>query len=260
MSNHNQTIGFRQHGTGPEYVLVMHDWNSDRTVYDAIIHYLDESTFTYVFVDLRGYGESKNMVGNYDLEEIASDCFKVADQLGWQRFHLIGHSMTGMVTQRMAADAPLRIKSAIAVCPISAAGTQFDQNTYAFFTNTIENDDLFCRLMQFVTGGRLSENWAKTKLRHNRENVSPKCRLGYLAMFAKTHFVEEVKGLKTPYLILISEHDPGLDEEAMRQTFLAWHPNAELLEIPNCGHYPMQECPPYFASVIEDFLHRCLDC
>ncbi|HEM7807826.1 TPA: alpha/beta hydrolase [Burkholderia multivorans] len=44
-----------------------------------------------------------------------------------------------------------------------------------------------------------------------------------------------------------------MDADAAR-TFVAWHPNAELQVIPSCGHYPMQECPPYFATVIERFL------
>ncbi|MGU7780708.1 alpha/beta fold hydrolase [Burkholderia sp. PU8-34] len=53
---------------------------------------------------------------------LAADCLVLADRLGWQRFHVIGHSMNGMVTQRVAANAPSRIKSAIAVYPVSAAG------------------------------------------------------------------------------------------------------------------------------------------
>ncbi|OXJ14566.1 alpha/beta hydrolase [Burkholderia sp. AU6039] len=40
----------------------------------------------------------------------------------------------------------------------------------------------------------------------------------------------------------------------MQATFLAWHPNARLVTIPNCGHYPMQACPPYVAMIVEDFL------
>jgi len=38
------------------------------------------------------------------------------------------------------------------------------------------------------------------------------------------------------------------------KTASARHPNARLVTIPNCGHYPTQEYPPYFAMVIEDFL------
>jgi pimeloyl-ACP methyl ester carboxylesterase len=45
----------------------------------------------------------------------------------------------------------------------------------------------------------------------------------------------------------------------MKQTLLAWHPRAELLVIPNCGHYPMQECPAYSATIVENFLRRQID-
>ncbi|MFL9872418.1 alpha/beta fold hydrolase [Paraburkholderia megapolitana] len=75
-------------------------------------------------------------------------------------------------------------------------------------------------------------------------------------MLATANFVDDVRGLKTPYLIVVGDKDPGLDSTAMQHTFLARHPNAELHVIPNCGHYPMQECPPYFATVIEGFLKR----
>jgi 3-oxoadipate enol-lactonase len=246
-------LGYVQHGTGPERVLVMHDWLGDHTNYDSVMPYLDGAAFTYVFVDLRGYGKSIHMRGDYTVQEIAADCLTLADRLGWHRFHLIGHSMTGMATQRIAADAPDRIKSAIAVCPISAAGNQLNEEALRFFSSTCENDDAFRQLVKFVTGG-LSDRWADVKLRQNRERVAPGCRSGYLEMLSATHFVDDVRGLETPYLVIIGDKDPGLDEHAMKNTFLAWHPNAELLKIPNCGHYPMQECPPYFAMVIENFL------
>ncbi|MQR02447.1 alpha/beta fold hydrolase [Glaciimonas sp. GS1] len=247
-------LGYTQHGTGPECVLVLHDWLGDHTSYDSVIPYLDGAMFTYVFADLRGYGKSFHITGNYTVQEIAADCLKLADSLGWQHFHLMGHSMTGMAVQRIAADAPSRIKSVVAVCPISAAGNQMNDEALNFFASTGESDDNFRRLIKYVSGG-LSDQWANAKLRQNRETVAPACRLGYLNMLTKTNFVNDVRGLEMPYLIVIAERDPGLDEDAMKNTFLAWYPNAELLTIPNCGHYPMQECPPYFATIIEKFLH-----
>ena len=42
----------------------------------------------------------------------------------------------------------------------------------------------------------------------------------------------------------------------MRETFMAWHPNAELVTIRNCGHCPMQEAPVYLATLIETFINR----
>ncbi|MCY0858576.1 alpha/beta fold hydrolase [Cupriavidus sp. D39] len=178
-------LGYVQHGTGPECVLVMHDWLGDHSNYDAAIPYLDGTRFTYVFVDLRGYGLSMQLSGAYTVEEIAADCLDLADRLGWQRFHLVGHSMTGMATQRIAADAPSRIKSAIAVCPISAAGNRLSPEALAFFTTTGDSDDAFRRLVKYVTGG-LSDRWADFKLRQNRAMIAPECRSGGIPKHART--------------------------------------------------------------------------
>jgi len=250
-----KTIAYTLHGSGAEPVLVLHDWNGDHGNYDPILPYLDGAAFTYAFVDLRGYGKSRDIEGAYTVDEISRDCIAVADALGWQRFHVLGHSMTGMATQRIAADAPARVKSAIAVCPMSAAGSPAPDEALRFFETTTRDDDAFRRLIKFVSGN-LSEQWVDAKLRQNRSSVSPACRAGYLRMFSRSNFVEDVRGLATPFLVVVGSHDPGIDEAAMKATFLAWHPNAELAVIPNCGHYPMQECPPYFAMLIEKFLRE----
>jgi pimeloyl-ACP methyl ester carboxylesterase len=163
--------------------------------------------------------------------------------------------MTGMVTERLAADAPARVKSAVAVCPVSAAGNRLDAATKAFFASTLTDDAAFRRLIGFVSTG-LGAGWAEAKLRQNRESVPADVALRYLDMLTCTDFVADVQGLATPFLVAIGDHDPGLDEAAMRRTFLAWHPHAELAVIPNSGHYPMQECPPFFAGLIETFLRR----
>jgi pimeloyl-ACP methyl ester carboxylesterase len=247
-------LGFTTHGTGPEGVLVLHDWMGDSCNYDPMRPWLDGAAFTYAFADLRGYGASRAIPGEYSVREIAGDCLALADRLGWARFHIVGHSMTGMVTERLAVDAPGRIKSAAAVCPVSAAGNKLDAATKAFFGSTTRDDAAFRRLIGFVSAG-LGAGWAEAKLRANRESASPDVALRYLDMLTDTDFVSEVQGLATPFQVVIGDHDPGLDEAAMRRTFLAWHTAAELAVVPS-GHYPMQECPPLFASTIEAFLHR----
>jgi pimeloyl-ACP methyl ester carboxylesterase len=247
-------FGFTTLGTGPEGVLVLHDWMGDSRNYDPIRPWLDATAFTYVFADLRGYGASRAMAGEYSVREIADDCLALADRLGWARFHVVGHSMTGMATERLAVDAPRRIKSAVALCPVSAAGNKLDTATKTFFASTVTDDAAFRRLIGFVSAG-LGAGWADAKLKQNRESVSPEVALRYLDMLTGIDFVAEVQGLATPFLVVIGDHDPGLDEAAMRKTFLAWHAGAELAVVPS-GHYPMQECPPLFASVVEEFLRK----
>ncbi|WP_321955628.1 alpha/beta fold hydrolase [Paraburkholderia bannensis] len=248
-------LGYVRYGNGPICVLVLHDWLGDHSSYDAVMPWLDGHACTYVFADLRGYGLSIELDGEFTVEEIAADCLLLADRLCWSRFHIVGHSMTGMITQRVAANATSRVISAIAVCPVSAAGNRLSPDALAFFSSTIENDDALRRLFGYVSGG-LSDTWTEGKTRQNRVTVSSACRRPYLDMLVTADFVDDIRGLETPYLVVVGEKDPGIDADAMRRTFLAWHPNAELQVIPNCGHYPMQECPPYFATVIERFLKR----
>ena len=58
---------------------------------------IDIEMFTYALVDLRGYGRSMDQTGERNEIEAAADTVALADHLGWDRFHLVGFSMTGMV-------------------------------------------------------------------------------------------------------------------------------------------------------------------
>jgi len=245
-------VGYLLHGSGPRRVLVMHDWMGDHTNYDAVLPYLDTTAFTYAFLDLRGYGKSEHLQGAHTVEEIAGDALALADHLGWARFHVLGHSITGMAAQRLALDGGDRIQSVVAVSPMGAAGSPASDEALRFFASTIDDDEAFIRLIRFLTGG-LSAGWAAMKLRQNRGGVSRERQRAYLPMF-RTNFLAEVQGLETPFLVVVGDKDPGIDEAAMQSTFLSWYPNAQLRILPNCGHYPMQECPPFFAQVVEEYL------
>jgi 3-oxoadipate enol-lactonase len=242
-------------GQGPVKVLVLHDWHAGHSNYLPLFPYLDAERFHFVFAELRGYGGSRDLAGDFTLGEVLGDCLNLVDALGWSDFHVLGHSMTGMVAQMLAAKSRARIRSVIAVCPASIAGLAPDTATREFFASTTHDDARFMALIRYMSGG-LDSSWERAKLEQSRASVNPVCRSAYLAMISVGGDVEAVRGVANPMLVVIGEHDRGLDEAAMRRTFLAWHPNAELLRIPNCGHYPMQECPPYFASVIQRFIAR----
>jgi pimeloyl-ACP methyl ester carboxylesterase len=47
----------------------------------------------------------------YRLADMAADALAAASALGWQRFHVAGASMGGMIAQHLAAQAPQRVKS-----------------------------------------------------------------------------------------------------------------------------------------------------
>ncbi len=250
-------LGYDVHGTGGKRVIVLHDWSASCTTYDHCRPYMDTTTHSYAFVDLRGYGRSRDLAGAYSVAEAAADILAVARELGWDDFSVLGHSMTGMVAQRVALDAPDRVNAIIAVCAVSAQGMPLDDDSWAFFLGSTQDDEAYQDLMRGVCMDTLGAGWLAAKLRWNRAQATLASRVGYLHMFVKTNFAPEVNALTQPVLVITGAQDTeALNAKAMQSSFLDQHPRAEHRDIPNCGHYPMQECPPAFVAIVEEFLGR----
>jgi pimeloyl-ACP methyl ester carboxylesterase len=108
-----------------------------------------------------------------------------------------------------------------------------------------------------MTSGKLPMRFADHKVKQWKATSTAEARVAYLRMFTSTNFADQVKGLKTPVLVIVGSFDSeGYNESSMRKTFLTWYPNAELVTLANAGHYPMQEVPLYLLSLIEDFMEK----
>lgn len=252
-------LGYELVGTGKEGVIVFNDWLADCTSWKPMHLYLDTERFTYAFVDIRGYGRSIGLEGEFSAKEAAADAFDTADSLGWERFHIIGFSMTGMVVERMVLMHPERIKSEVAVGPVSAAAIKMDPERRAFFERTLVDDDAVRELAARITNHKLTKQWSEHKLwlaRNTRNNVAVR---RYLDMWTVEDFSDEVKAARpTPPLLVVAGvwDQAGFLPDELAATFLAWHPNAEMAVIENCGHCPMQETPIYLTTLCEDFMNK----
>jgi pimeloyl-ACP methyl ester carboxylesterase len=249
-------IGHTTYGSGPEGIIVLHSWFGDHTVFAPMFPYLDTDTFTYAFIDYRGYGKSIGISGNHTMQEIAQDAITLADHLGWKKFHIIGHSMGGMALMRAATNASDRIKSGVALCPVPASGVPFDEDTQELFNGAADNDENRRTILNFTTGNRLSGHWLDWRVSVSRETTTRDAFADYLVAWTKTDFAEESKGLELPLLVCPGEHDQAITPDAMQQTYLAWYPNARLETLPNSGHYPMQETPVYLLTIMENFIRQ----
>lgn len=248
-------IAHKKIGTGKEKILVMHNWMGDSTSYDSIVPYLNVDEYSYVFVDLRGYGRSKEMRGNYSVGEASSDAIKLIDSLAWEQFHLVGHSMSGMIVQKIAVDNPSRVKSIVAITPVPACGSQGPKEMIDFLASAaLNNDEAAMQCINTLTSNRYTKTFAKNMVTTLRQNSTSEARLGYLNMFSQTDFSESVKGLPVPILVLFGEYDFEGSEAFMRNTFLKWYPNAQLECCKTSGHYPMIETPVALVAAIENFL------
>jgi pimeloyl-ACP methyl ester carboxylesterase len=72
--------------------------------------------FTVVSFDNRGIGGSRNHDGRLTIEDMAADALAIMDALGFERFHVVGHSMGGIIAQAVALQAPARVASLAFLC------------------------------------------------------------------------------------------------------------------------------------------------
>jgi aminoacrylate hydrolase len=75
-----------------------------------------EPWFTVVHFDHRGIGASPRGAGALSIEQMAEDALAVMDAEGVDRFHVVGHSMGGVVAQEIALTAPARMLSLSLLC------------------------------------------------------------------------------------------------------------------------------------------------
>lgn len=253
-------LGHHLLGSGPSGVIVLHDWMGDASEWEQATPYLDADAFSYAFTDVRGYGLSQNLTGEYTASEIAGDVFALADHLGWKTFSLVGHSMTGMATQRALIDddpSDPRIERAVAVSPVTANGYPADDETKQFLWAAIEDAEMAIQAFTMLTGGRIAPAWAAQRAARFNDVADKDAVRGYYEMWLNSGFGAEAAQAapKTAFQVIGGRNDlPGFDEDTYRSTIGQWFPNATFEFVTDAGHYAMQETPIRAAHLIEAHL------
>ena len=95
--------------------LGMHGWLDNAATYDHIAPLLPE--LKLVSLDFHGHGFSDHLPPGiaYHFTDSVDLMFRVADQLGWEKFNLIGHSMGAAVAALMGGVIPERIQNMILI-------------------------------------------------------------------------------------------------------------------------------------------------
>jgi haloacetate dehalogenase len=103
------SIFVRSHGSGPP-VLLLHGFPETHLMWRGVAPALARE-FTVVCADLRGYGSSGCPASTadhapYAKRAMARDMIVVMEQLGFERFSVVGHDRGGRVAYRLALDHP----------------------------------------------------------------------------------------------------------------------------------------------------------
>ena len=244
-------------GSGDRHVLAVHGWFGSARGWGSLPDFLDPAAYTYVFMDLRGYGDRKGVAGEFTMEEAAADAIALADELGWDRFSVIGHSMGAKVAHQMLLQAPERVDKLVGLNPVPANAVPMDEQAWELFSGAPANAGNRAAIIDFTTGSKLTATFINHVVRHSLENSNQAAFAAYLQAWAKTDFSGKVQpDTSTPVKVIVGVNDPGLSADVMEQTWLVCFPEAEMTILPDAGHYPMFESPVSLATSIEEFLGR----
>lgn len=100
----------RRGRSGPR-VIALHGWLDNALSFEPMFAHL--GGLQLACLDFPGHGDSPPRAesSRYHFDDYVFDVLAAADALGWERFHLLGHSLGGAVASVLTAGCPERVQS-----------------------------------------------------------------------------------------------------------------------------------------------------
>src|SRR5262249_42106710 len=189
---------YELHGTAGEALVLVHGFTGDITDWR---HQIEEFAPTHrvLIFDNRGHGRSAvpSDPTAYSIERMADDVEAVAEHIGFDRFHLLGHSMGGTIVQEIALRSPGKLASLI----LEDTSFHFDRQRIGM-----------PRKPPQLPAERLEE--VATRM----SRMSPETlRAAWKALIAWQGTEQRAARISTPTLILCGEHDSEWIEHGSRR-------------------------------------------
>ena len=246
-------LGHKIIGIGTKKIIFLHELMGNYKNYEPTFPYFDTQKSTFIYADLRGYGLSKEIEGEYSCIEAANDVKNLITLLNLDEVVLVAHSMSTMIAQKIAL-LDTRVSQLILITPIFASGIRLPEIAKNKLINEMSQNKNKIEEIVYSSSKRYNKTWAKNRIKMAYEASSLKARVGYMKMYLETDFSEEVENINIPIKIIVGRCDfPIFSLKLVTKLFSEYYNDLEIIECQEAGHYPMLECPVYFASKIEEF-------
>lgn len=230
-------IYYEVYGEGKP-VLLLHGGLGNGDHWVNQIQPLVDAGYQPIVMDSRGHGRSSFDEQQITYALMASDVVGLLDHLGVEKADLVGWSDGGIIGIELAIARPERMNRIVAYgANVDPTGVRLDVGTNAYFNAYIE-----ANAADYPNLSPAPERWDEFLA-----NIS--------TMWAtEPNYTDaQLETITTPILIL-----DGANEEAIDLNQTKWMalviPSAELLIMPDTGHFAMMEQPEEFNRIVLEFL------
>lgn len=240
-------------GDGPYPVVFLHGWACGIPYWDQVRALLP-GEFRSIAVDLRGFGRSPKVATGYTFYHHERDLLALVDELGLERFALVGHSLGGALALHFAL-AHAHLLSCLVVVDSAAAteGNEFIANLAKKLLDTgLSREEMTAMVRRWfyrIDDADL-ERFVDLALQ-----APPNALAESITGLTQRDMRPELEHLNLPVKIFYGEHDRNrsLQEVTSLRDSL---PDAELYILKNVAHCPQVEAPGEFTRELVDFLRR----
>jgi uncharacterized protein (TIGR03086 family) len=233
-------------------LVFLHYWGGSRRTWRPVLTRLDPDQ-AFVNYDQRGWGDSANAPGPYDMEQLADDAESVIAKLGYTHYALVGHSMGGKVAQVLAARRPAGLAGVVLVAPAPAKPVGSTELLQQLTMHAYDNQ----QAVQESVDQMLTHDPLLPEIR--RQIVEDSLRAGAEARLAwpKHGLVQDVSAgltdIDIPVLVLEGDHDKVEPPDVLADHLLPLMPHASMTVLEGTGHLSPLEVPDQVASHISVF-------
>ena len=248
------SIAYQVTGNGSRTVLALHGWGGAGSGHSwrEVIRHLDLRNLRVVAIDLRGHGASGQPDFGFTLERFGSDILAVADQVGSEKFVMIGYSMSGRWAQWISCHFPARVLGQILIAPAPASALPLGDELLEGWMRESANRQKFEPWVRQFTSEPLAEGILEAYF-NDITRASELAKRETFRMCCRDDFSASLGATLAPTLVIAGNQDPMLSPEFLSQEVVARIKGARLART-DCGHEIPVERPAQAAALIEAFL------
>lgn len=247
-----------------EPVLLLHCSSSTHSQWWSLWNLL-EANFEVWAPDLYGYGGTDLWTGGSEnlIEEEAKLIRGLIDKIG-APVHLVGHSIGGVISLRVAMEDPSLLKSLVLIEPVAAWLLEGDQDLSPYlefrdirneFHSRFAAGDIDAAVLPYYDYWSGAGAWGKTegKLREYVLATAEKVGQEFAAIYNSDNMFSPLENIDLPTTIIRGADTPSPTRRIADILSFTW-PHASLHTIPDAGHLSPISHPAEVNELIKNHL------